>query len=62
MTALFLLIGTFVILAAMLYLTLAVNDFERKTRELAVLLERRYTISVPQKQKTIEGPAKAKAK
>jgi hypothetical protein len=56
MTFVVLFVGIVVIFAAMLYLTLAVNDFERKTKELGVLLEKRYTIIVPQKKKNESGP------
>lgn len=51
MTIVVLLVGIVLIFGAMLYLTLAVNEFEGKTKELSAILEKRYTLAVPQKKK-----------
>jgi hypothetical protein len=62
MTFIVLFAGTLLILAAMLYLTLAVNEFEHKTKELAAMLEKRYTLVVPQKKSATAGPAHSQGK
>jgi len=35
--------------AALLYLTLSINDFEKNTKALAAVLEKRYHIEPPKK-------------
>ncbi len=58
MTILVLFVGVVVILAAMLYLTLAVNEFEKKTKALSDLLQERYTLpEIPKKKLGFGGPA-----
>lgn len=64
MTTLILLIAALVLPLALLYLTLAVNDFEKNTRALEGLLRKRYHIEPPKKaanasMQSIVKPGKA---
>lgn len=61
MTFAVLVIGSILVFAAMIYLTLAVNEFERKTTELAAILEERYTLPLPQKKNPITGQPRNQA-
>jgi len=49
--------------AALLYLTLSVNDFEKNTKALAAFLQKRYHIEPPKKAAPGQfGPAAKPAK
>jgi hypothetical protein len=58
MAIVFLLIAALVLMATMLFLTIGVNELEKKSLELAGLIRKRYTLA-PQKakNKTPGGPA-----
>lgn len=49
MTIAILIITALVLPFALLYLTLATNDFEKNTKTLAALLQKRYFIEPPKK-------------
>ena len=49
MTIAILILSALVLPLALLYLTLAVNDFEKNTKALAALLFKRYHIEPPKK-------------
>ena len=49
MTIAILILSALVLPLALLYLTLAVNDFEKNTKALAALLVKRYHIEPPKK-------------
>ena len=49
MGILLLILATLVLPAALLYLTVATNEFEKSTRALTELIQKRYTWEPPQK-------------
>jgi hypothetical protein len=49
MTIVILIAAALVLPLALLYLTLAVNDFEKNTRSLNAILQKRYHIEPPKK-------------
>ncbi|MDB5047304.1 MAG: hypothetical protein JWO30_375 [Fibrobacteres bacterium] len=49
MTIAILILTALVLLIALLYLTLATNDFEKSTRELGSFIQKRYVIEPPNK-------------
>ncbi len=49
MTIAILLLSALVLPLALVYLTLAVNDFEKNTKALGALLQKRYHIEPPKK-------------
>jgi hypothetical protein len=53
MTLVLLLLGALVLVAAMLVLTLGVNELERKGAELAETVRKRYAIADPKKAKSL---------
>lgn len=58
MTIALLLIGSLVLMATMLVLTVGVNELERKTLELSGLIKRRYVLrNAPKKKPTAGAPA-----
>jgi len=61
MSILLLIAFTLLLPAALLYLTLSVNDFEKNTKALAAVLQKRYHIEPPKKAAPGGfGPAAAK--
>lgn len=61
MTIVILLIAAVVLMATMLFLTIGVNELEKKSLELSGLIKKRYTLrNVPKKNKGAEAAAPAK--
>ena len=54
-----LLIASVILVATMLFLTLCVNELEKKTLEVSAMLRKRYVIVMPEKGK--DGKKKAAA-
>lgn len=52
MTIVLLIVVALLLPLALLYLTLAVNDFEKNTKALAEVLQKRYHIEPPKKTNT----------
>jgi hypothetical protein len=69
MTIVILILATVMLLAAMLFLTVSVNEFEKKARSLEALIQKRYRVQSAIKSQDGAGkgmgqkkpPAQAKA-
>jgi hypothetical protein len=56
MGILLLILATLVLPAALFYLTVATNEFEKSTRALADLIQKRYTWEPPKKAEKADQP------
>jgi hypothetical protein len=62
MAIVLLIVIALVLPAALLYLTLATNDFEKSTRALGILIQKRYEYEPPKKTNDIAKSMQAMAK
>ena len=61
MTVVLLLIAAVVLMATMLFLTIGVNELEKKSVELSTLIKKRYTIRPTAKKSAANAPASGPA-
>lgn len=62
MAIVLLILSSLALLAAMLYLSLSVNEFEKRVKGLDTIIQKRYRILSPVKSPEAEARAKARGK